>query len=204
MYIVFLYPSKICLNFKVNTFLQLYFRPMSPKAPPLPPGLGLSRELPMAQEGGGSAKAKGKTSPTDRKTPTRKTPTRTPTKTTPTKTSPRKSPTGSKGQRTPTIPAFSGDANKPGASEPPKKTPSPVDRQGSGRVSRGSRQLSKGRNSRASRKEVDIDGEDETRPFSQALEEPLTQVEIESGGDTDRGAEGGNTDRDDQPNESYV
>lgn len=177
---------------------------MSPKAPPLPPGLGLLREAPMNEEPD-SAKSKGKKSPTDRKTPTRKTPVRTPTKTTPTKmtppkTSPRKTPTTptKAGQKTPTMPAFPDSQSKP--ADPPKKTPSPVGSAG-GRLSRGSRQMSRGRVSRASKKEVDIDAEDETRPFSQAHEEPLTQVEIETGEDTDRGQEG-DSGRPDNVNES--
>lgn len=61
--------------------------------------------------------------------------------------------------------------------------------------------MSRGRVSRASKKEVDIDAEDETRPFSQAHEEPLTQVEIETGEDTDRGQEGDSA-RPDNVNES--
>ncbi|WAR04811.1 DYH1B-like protein [Mya arenaria] len=166
---------------------QLSYRPMSPKAPPLPPGLGLLREPPMAEEEQGSAKSKGgKNSPANRKTPTRKTPSRTPPKTTP--------------RKTPSLPTFpegeqDGQKTQPKGQSPvgamktpsppagPRKTPSP--RQTSaGRLSRIQKQgsASKGRTSRGSKKE--FDGEEENRPFSQAHEEPVTQVEVENGDET--------------------
>jgi len=165
---------------------------MSPKAPPLPPGLGLIREPRMDDEPP-SAKSKGK------KTPTRKT-----TPQTPSKTSPRK---------TPSIPAFNEgekDANQsaqkdrkktspvPGSKVPsppagPKKTPSPRQSPG-GRLSRTSKQGSAsklGRQSRGSRKALDSEREEEARPFSQAHEDPITQVEVETGG-----SQHGDTDQD--------
>jgi hypothetical protein len=174
----------------------LPFRPLSPKAPPLPPGLGLLREPPMAEEPDSAKSKEGKRSPADRKTPTRKTPDRkTPTrktpsrtpppKTTPPKISPRKTPPP-KGDRTLTLQAFPDDDKE----KSKEQTETKQDRQSpGGRMSRGSKG-SRGRLSQASKKvSGDIDAEDETRPFSQAHEEPLTQVEIETedgAQDTDR------------------
>ncbi|XP_053409232.1 uncharacterized protein LOC123561373 isoform X4 [Mercenaria mercenaria] len=160
---------------------QLSYRPLSPKAPPLPPGLGLLREPPMDEEPDSAKSKGGKKSPADRKTPTRKTPSRTPPKTTPPKVSPRKTPTP-KGDRTPTLQAFPEDKDK---TKEQKETKAERQSPG-GRLSRGSKG-SRGRLSQASKKgSGDIDAEDETRPFSQAHEDPLTQVEIE----TEEGAEG--------------
>lgn len=167
------------------------FRPISPKAPPLPPGMGLLREPHMEEEEHDvSAKSKdGKKSPAVRKTPTRKTPTHTSPKTSPAPKTPppgkatapqRKTPTP-KGQRTPTLQAFGDKTNN---DEKGKQTNE--ERQSPGRVSRGSKG-SRGRISQGSKKtSSDIDVEDETRPFSQAHEEPLTQVEIETDEENDK------------------
>ena len=156
-------------------FYLCCFRPISPKAPPLPPELALMmREMPMDskkdEQRPKSKGSEGKVTPGARKTPTRKTPSKTP----PKSTTPRKSPAG---QRSPTLQAFKTDESK---AEPKKKASgaqSPLD----GRISRGSKG-SKGRVSRGSRKTPvqEMDAEDENRPYSQAHEDPLTQVEIET------------------------
>lgn len=108
--------------------------------------------------------SQGKVSPGARKTPT-KTPT-------PKATTPVKSPGG---QRTPTLKAFKDDGTKTDAQKLETRE-SPLE----GRASRGSKG-SKGRLSRGSRKTPVkmVDEEEENRPFSQAHEEPVTQVEIE-------------------------
>lgn len=189
------------LNEKSQVLKPTYFycyRPLSPKAPPLPPGLGLLREPHMEDEPESAKSKTGKKSPADRKTPTRKTPTRTPTKTTPTKTPPpknnptktpppRKTPTP-KGDRTPTLQAFPDEKSKE------EKETKPESQDAGGRLSRGSKG-SRGRLSQASKKgQGEIDAENDTRPFSQAHEEPLTQVEIE----TDETAEGTNQNKEEE------
>ena len=154
---------------------------MSPKAPPLPPELALmmrDERMPLGSERPKSKASEGKMSPGARKTPTRKTPSKTPPKTPPAKsTTPsgqRKTPSG---QRTPTLPAFKDGETK----TEPKETTDGQQSPQEGRISRGSKG-SRGRLSRGSRKTPvqDIDVEGENRPFSQAHEEPVTQVEIET------------------------
>ncbi|KAH3692337.1 hypothetical protein DPMN_194787 [Dreissena polymorpha] len=156
---------------------QLSYRPMSPKAPPLPPGLGLLRERHMEEDEPESAKTKG-----GKKTPTRKTPSQTPTKTTP--------------RKTPSLPAFNENGNakqKTPSPGPGKKTPSPKagspqgqERSAPSPGGRLSKQGSKGQVFRGSNKEVNVSQEEEPRAFSQAHEDPVTQVEVEADADTDQ------------------